>query len=205
VPPVTSARPALKRALDIVGAAILLGFTLPLLAVALLLIWLDGGRPLIHRRRVVGLGGREFDAFKLRTMVPDADRTLERDESLRSSYGLRNKLIVDPRVTRVGRCLRAFSIDELPQLANVLRGEMSLVGPRMITAAELPEWGEVADLRLTVRPGITGSWQVGGRQTLTKEQRIQLDAEYLRCASFWLDVRILLKTIPAVLSRRGSY
>ena len=138
-------------------------------------------------------------------MVTDADEMLERDSSLRSAFATSNKLMVDPRVTRVGRWLRRLSLDELPQLVNVLRGEMSMVGPRMITPAELPEWGETGTLLLSVRPGLTGLWQVSGRQQLTKADRIRLDRDYVQRMSLGLDLGILARTLPAVLSSRGAY
>ena len=194
-----------KRGLDVVVAGVLLVVVSPVLAGSLLAVQIDSGRPVIFRRRVIGQSGRTFDAFKVRTMVPDAEEVLERDGSLRSAFATSNKLVADPRVTRVGRWLRRLSIDELPQLMNVLRGEMSLVGPRMITPAELPEWGDTADLLLSVRPGLTGLWQVSGRQQLTKADRIRLDGDYVHRMSLSLDLAILARTVPAVLSSRGAY
>jgi lipopolysaccharide/colanic/teichoic acid biosynthesis glycosyltransferase len=194
-----------KRGLDLVGATVLLVLASPFIACGLIAVGIDSGLPLLHRRRVVGKGGRAFDAFKLRTMVKDADRMLEENESLRAAFAASNKLPRDPRTTRVGRWLRRLSLDELPQLVNVIRGEMSLVGPRMITPAELPEWGETAPLMLSVRPGLTGLWQVSGRQRLTKADRIRLDDDYIRQMSLRLDLTILARTVPAVLSSRGAY
>jgi lipopolysaccharide/colanic/teichoic acid biosynthesis glycosyltransferase len=196
---------SVKRLIDLVGAACLLVLTVPVLAVALAAVWVDSGRPLFYRRRVVGVGGREFDAFKVRTMVRDADRILASDPELREQYSETNKLPHDPRITRVGRWLRKLSIDELPQLINVLRGEMSLVGPRMISPGELQDWGDSVHLLLSVRPGITGTWQVSGRQGLSKADRVRMDGEYIRNLSLRQDVFVLLRTIPAVLSRRGAY
>ena len=198
-------RPASKRILDVLGAAVLILLTSPIVCAAFAAVALEDGGPVIHRRRVVGRGGQSFDAFKVRTMVRAADRMLSQDETLRQAFRSTNKLVDDPRITRVGRWLRRLSIDELPQLVNVLRGEMSLVGPRMITAAELPEWGDVGRLLLTVRPGLTGLWQVSGRQLLAKADRIRLDAEYVRRMSLRLDLAILLRTAFAVLSGRGAY
>jgi lipopolysaccharide/colanic/teichoic acid biosynthesis glycosyltransferase len=195
----------LKRGLDLIAAGLLLVLVSPILACGLLAVQIESGRPVIYRRRVMGQSGRTFDAFKVRTMVPDADEVLQRDSSLRSAFAASNKLLGDPRVTRVGRWLRRLSIDELPQLVNVLRGEMSLVGPRMITPAELPEWGETAALLLSVRPGLTGLWQVSGRQELTKADRIRLDGDYVQRMSLGLDLAILARTVPAVLSSRGAY
>ena len=159
---------------------------------------------MIHRRRVVGRGGRVFDAFKVRTMRHDADDVARRDDELHRLASLSLKSRGDPRVTRVGRLLRRTSVDELPQVFNVLRGEMSLVGPRMITPDELPAWGATSELLLAVRPGITGLWQVSGRQRLTRDERIRLDGMYVQRMSLALDLSILARTIPAVLSGRGA-
>ena len=196
---------ALKRVLDVAGASILAVLLSPVIAASLLAVWLDSGRPLTYRRRVVGGTGHSFDAFKIRTMARNADEVLDADPALRTAFAASNKLVDDPRVTRAGRWLRRLSLDELPQLVNVLRGEMSLVGPRMITPAELPEWGDTASLLLSVRPGLTGLWQVSGRQKLTKAERIRLDGDYVRRMSLRLDLAILARTVPAVLSSRGAY
>lgn len=202
----TAARYApFKRLMDFVGAACLLVVTAPALAIALAAVWVDSGRPLFHRRRVVGVGGREFDAFKVRTMVVDADGILASDPDLRQRFAANNKLTEDPRITRVGRWLRRLSIDELPQLINVVRGEMSLVGPRMISPGELNDWGDTVPLLLTVRPGITGTWQVSGRQRLSKADRVRMDGEYVHNLSLGQDLSVLLRTIPAVLFRTGAY
>lgn len=195
----------LKTTLDYVVASLLLILLTPvLLFVALLVRW-DSAGPVLYRRRVVGLGGRPFDALKYRTMVQDSDRWLEHDPALLEEYQEHFKIKDDPRVTRVGAWLRRISMDELPQLVNVLRGEMSLVGPRMITQEELARYGKWATNLLTVKPGITGLWQVSGRCELSYEQRIDLDMYYIRNYSIWLDVRLLIQTIPAVLRARGAY
>ena len=198
-------RPLAKRCLDVVGAAILLVLSSPIVATCFLVVWLDSGAPPIYRRRVVGRGGVTFDAYKIRTMVADADRLLSQDEALQRQFRESNKIVGDPRITRVGRLLRKLSLDELPQLVNVVRGEMSLVGPRMITAAELPEWGAAGQLLLSVRPGLTGLWQVSGRQLLSKAERIRLDAEYVRRMSLRLDLTILARTLFVVVSGHGAY
>jgi len=198
-------RPLAKRGLDIVGAVLLLVLSAPIVVACLTAVLIESGAPLIHRRRVVGRGGATFDAFKIRTMMADADRILSQDESLQRQFRESNKIVRDPRVTRVGRWLRKLSLDELPQLVNVIRGEMSLVGPRMITAAELPDWGAAGRLLLSVRPGLTGLWQVSGRQLLSKAERIRLDAEYVRRMSLRLDLAILARTLFAVMSGRGAY
>src|ERR1700694_2527455 len=139
----------IKRVIDLVAAACLLAVTSPVLLIGLTAVWADSGWPLFHRRSVVGLGGCVFDAFKVRTMVVDANQILASDPELRKRFAVNNKLAADPRITRIGRWLRQLSIDELPQLVNVLRGEMSLVGPRILSPDELHEWGEIVPLMLS--------------------------------------------------------
>jgi lipopolysaccharide/colanic/teichoic acid biosynthesis glycosyltransferase len=193
-----------KRSLDLcIAGCCLVVFTPIMLAVAIVIKWQDRG-PVLHRRRVVGAGGSEFDAFKFRSMIVDADQYLDRHPELRSEFGRNFKLKSDPRITAFGRWLRVTSVDELPQLINVLRGEMSIVGPRMITAKELEKYGKLADLLLTVRPGITGYWQVKGRQRTSYKERVQMDEYYITHWSLTFDLKILVKTVPAVLLRRGA-
>jgi len=194
-----------KRVLDLVGAAIGLVGAAPILGAAALAIKLDDGGPIIHRRRVLGVGGRELDAFKLRTMRVDADAWLARHPELMAEYQRNIKLQDDPRITRVGRILRKLSIDELPQLVNVLRGEMALVGPRIIHPSEYERFGSFGPQRLTVKPGLTGLWQVSGRQTVDYSQRVELDRRYLETRSLRGDIGIVLKTVPAVLFGRGAH
>jgi exopolysaccharide production protein ExoY len=194
----------IRRTMDITGATIGLLLAGPLLAPAAFFLWLEDRGPFLYRRRVLGRGGREFDAFKLRTMRVDADGWLARQPQLLAQYQENVKLQDDPRVTRVGRILRKFSIDELPQLVNVLRGDMSLVGPRMIHPSELERYGDLGPERLAVRPGITGLWQVSGRQEVNYGERIEFDRRYLRERSLRLDIEILLRTLPAVLRGRGA-
>jgi len=194
----------MKRCLDVVAALLLLILSAPVVATSLAAVWADSGAPVIHRRRVLGRYGRPFDAYKIRTMVRGADTLVATNLELRAVSAESMKLESDPRVTRVGRFLRRSSIDELPQLVNVVRGQMSLVGPRMITPEELPAWGATASLLLAVRPGITGLWQVSGRQRLSRAERIRLDGLYVQRMSILLDIRILARTIPAVLSGRGA-
>jgi lipopolysaccharide/colanic/teichoic acid biosynthesis glycosyltransferase len=178
----------------------------PVMAVLALLVRLDSPGPAFHRRRVVGVGGRPFIAYKLRTMAVDGEEILARRPDLLEELERTHKLKDDPRVTRIGHWLRRFSLDELPQLYNVIRGEMSLVGPRMISPEELEKYGEARDLLLTVKPGLTGLWQVSGRSDLSYEDRVRLDKRYITDYSFRRDLRILfLQTVPAVLKRRGAY
>jgi exopolysaccharide biosynthesis polyprenyl glycosylphosphotransferase len=167
------------------------------------LIRLDSPGPIIYRRRVVGVGKQEFDAFKFRTMHLNGNRLLtpEQQAELHAEGKLKN----DPRVTRVGVILRKYSLDELPQLINVLLGQMSLIGPRMITRAELEKFGKWQHNLLTVKPGLTGLWQISGRSDLSYEDRVRLDMHYIRNHTVWLDLHILIQTVPALLFHRGAY
>lgn len=178
----------------------------PLFVAIAVLIKLDSPGPVIYRRRVLGVSGRCFDAFKFRTMYVDGDRLLENHPDLARQLQDSHKLKDDPRITRLGRWLRRLSLDELPQLFNVLRGEMSLVGPRMITPNESQKYGRHKLNLLTVKPGITGLWQVSGRSDLSYEERVRLDMFYIRNYSVWLDLQILfVQTPPAVFKARGAY
>jgi lipopolysaccharide/colanic/teichoic acid biosynthesis glycosyltransferase len=193
-----------KRFLDLAGASILLLILLPVFAVLAVLIAIDDGTPTFYRRRVVGKNG-EFDAFKFRSMRRDADEVLKRDPVLRAEFEQNFKLKEDPRLTKVGAILRKHSLDELPQLFNVLLGQMSLVGPRMITAPELEKYGSFKELLLSVRPGITGYWQVNGRQEVAYQERVAMDVHYIENWSLWLDLKILFLTPLKVIKREGAY
>lgn len=195
----------LKAAVDRIAATLLLVLSLPLLAVAALAIRLDNRGPIFYHQQRVGRDGASFKLYKLRTMVVGADRILP----LAGRAALRDhvlfKLVADPRVTRVGRVLRRWSIDELPQLINVIRGEMSLVGPRPGLPSEVACYGQDARRRLLVRPGMTGLWQVSGRSDLTWEETVRHDLNYVENWSLTGDLAILAKTVGAVLRRRGAY
>lgn len=194
----------LKGALDFVVAALLVLFLAPLLLlIACIIRFQDGGR-VIYRRRVVGPKG-EFDAYKFRTMRMGADEVLAADPHLKAIFERNFKLADDPRITSVGLLLRKYSLDELPQLLNVLKGEMSLVGPRMITVAELKKYGEYGDIFLKIKPGLTGYWQVNGRQRVSYDERVQMDVSYVEKWSLLLDFRILCKTPLKVMSGDGAY
>jgi lipopolysaccharide/colanic/teichoic acid biosynthesis glycosyltransferase len=195
---------AVKRCLDLIGAAILLLILLPVFAALAALILIDDSTPIFFRRRVVGKRG-EFDAFKFRSMRRDADEVLKRDPVLRAEFEQNFKLKEDPRLTKFGAILRKHSLDELPQLFNVLLGQMSLVGPRMITAPELEKYGPFKELLLSVRPGITGYWQVNGRQEVAYQERVAMDVHYIENWSLWLDLKILFLTPLKVLKREGAY
>jgi exopolysaccharide biosynthesis polyprenyl glycosylphosphotransferase len=195
----------LKRALDYALAVPGLILLSPLLLVIAVAVRRDSPGPAIFRRRVVGSGAREFDAFKFRTMVANGDQVLDKNPQLRQQLASEGKLKGDPRVTRLGRKLRRFSLDELPQLVNVLRGEMSLVGPRMISPPEMAEYGKWGMNLLTVKPGLTGLWQVSGRADVAYDERVRLDMHYIRNWTIWLDLQLLMRTIPAVLRGKGAY
>lgn len=193
-----------KEIVDRVGAAAALILLAPVMLVIACLVRVTSSGPVIHRRQVLGRGGRPFDAFKFRSMVVDADDWLHARPELRTAFEANAKLPDDPRITWLGRFLRRSSADELPQLVNVVCGQMSLVGPRMISPEEATRYGRSLGKRLSVKPGITGLWQVSGRQALDYERRIALDLQYVDTWSLSLDFVILLKTIPVVLSMRGA-
>jgi Undecaprenyl-phosphate galactose phosphotransferase WbaP len=198
----------LKRLFDVVGAAALLALLAPLFAYLSWRIRQTGGAAIFSHQRV-GRYGRAFGCLKFRTMVPDAEivlrRFLEGDPQARVKWERDFKLKDDPRVTPIGALLRRTSLDELPQLWNVLKGEMSLVGPRPIIEEELQRYGDQVDYYLEARPGITGLWQISGRNDTTYEDRVALDCWYVRNWSLWYDLVILVKTISVVLQRRGAY
>jgi exopolysaccharide biosynthesis polyprenyl glycosylphosphotransferase len=196
---------ALKLALDYAIAVPGLILLTPLLMLIALAVRLDSPGPVLYRRRVMGVGGRQFDAYKFRTMRVDGDQILAQRPELRRELAQNGKLRDDPRVTPLGRFLRRTSLDELPQLVNVLRREMSLVGPRMISPAEMEKYAQWGMNLLTVKPGITGLWQVSGRSDITYEERVQLDMYYIRNWSLWLDLQLLSQTLPVVLRGTGAY
>jgi lipopolysaccharide/colanic/teichoic acid biosynthesis glycosyltransferase len=191
----------LKRSMDIVGASILLLLSAPLMFILALRIKLHDGGTALFRRRVVGPKG-EFNALKLRTMRGDADDVLRRDAALRREFEVNFKLKDDPRITFIGKSLRRTGLDELPQLWNVLKGQMSLVGPRMITAKELKKYGDAGWVFAAMKPGLTGYWQVCGDQQAGYERRIKMDLFYVENWSCLFDLKILIKTPARVL--RGS-
>lgn len=197
-----------KRALDLFGAIVGGLLVSPLLFALVLWIRLDSPGPAIYGQQRVGTGGHTFRCWKFRTMCLDAEKALnehlQNDPTLQAEWERDQKLRDDPRVTRVGRFLRETSLDELPQLWNVLRGEMSLVGPRPIVKAEIRRYGSMYQLYKRVRPGISGLWQAGGRSDTGYAERVALDAYYVRNWSVWLDLVILARTVATVASRRGA-
>jgi exopolysaccharide production protein ExoY len=199
----------IKRTMDIVLSLVGLILVSPFLAVTIIAIILESAGSPIYVQRRVGRYGAAFGLIKLRTMVPDADERLQAclrdDPSLRAEWQRTRKLRVDPRVTRVGRILRRWSLDEVPQLVNVLLGQMSLVGPRPVPAQEGRMFGGTWPVILSVRPGLTGLWAVSGRSDLSYTQRVELEAAYVQNCSLALDLRIIGRTIPWVLRGQGSY
>jgi exopolysaccharide production protein ExoY len=197
-----------KRLIDILGSTLGLVLLSPVLAAIAAVIWIDSGFPIIYECQRLGRGGRQMTVFKFRTMYDGSHHHLEEllsvDEERRLIYETNRKLRDDPRRTRVGAILRRTSLDELPQLWNVLKGDMSLVGPRPYMVDELDGVPEASDL-LSVHPGITGLWQVSGRSDLTFEQRVALEIEYIRRRSIAFDLQMIARTVGAVLSGRGAY
>jgi exopolysaccharide production protein ExoY len=197
-----------KRALDIVVVIVALPFAFVLATVIAVLVMATsrGGAFFVHER--VGRGGRRFGMLKFRTMAPDADEQLRSDPELWQQYvdnDFKLPPSMDNRVTPVGRFLRRSSLDELPQLLNVLRGDMSLVGPRPIVPSELERYGCEGDSYVLTRPGLTGAWQVNGRSGVGYPERVDLDRHYIESWTFWLDVKILLQTPVAVFTSRGAF
>ncbi|HXC76405.1 MAG TPA: sugar transferase [Candidatus Acidoferrum sp.] len=192
-----------KRGIDLAGAVSLLLLSAPILAMAIILVRLSHGAPVFFASTRLGLNGEPFSAWKLRTMRLDAEGWLQDHPELSAQFHRDAKLNDDPRVTRIGRWLRRTSIDELPQLINVLKGEMSLVGPRVMLPHEIEHWGSYSSTRLSVPQGLTGLWQICARGN-PYEARMSLDREYIENWSLGLDLWILIRTVPAVLSGRGA-
>ncbi|CAN7526064.1 sugar transferase [Phenylobacterium sp. LjRoot225] len=199
---------SITRIIDVLIAVMMLIFFSPLILLTALVICLQDGGPIFFGHTRVGRGGRTFKCFKFRSMVVDAQARLsgilDRDPVARREWAANQKMRVDPRVTPFGALLRKASIDELPQLFNVLRGEMSMVGPRPIVRAEVVRYGRAYAYYCAVRPGITGLWQVSGRNDLSYRRRVALDVLYARTRSLGLDTSIMLRTVPAILLRRGA-
>jgi exopolysaccharide biosynthesis polyprenyl glycosylphosphotransferase len=196
----------LKRAFDVFGSLALLLFTSPILLLTALLIKFEDGGPVLFAQTRVGKDGREFRMFNLRSMCLDAERWLDTLLSKnKHSEGITFKLKNDPRITRVGFWLRKLSLDELPQLYNVLLGDMSLVGPRPPVPSEVARYSLAQRRRLSVKPGITCLWQVSGRAEIDFSGQVKLDVQYIENQSFWMDLKILAQTIPAVISGKGAY
>jgi lipopolysaccharide/colanic/teichoic acid biosynthesis glycosyltransferase len=194
-----------KLVFDLLIATVLFAAVVPIMGVIAVLIKLDTPGPIIYRRQVVGENGRPFLAFKFRTMYTQGDELLATHPHCQQELAHYAKIRNDPRVTPLGRWLRRTSLAELPQLLTVLNREMSLIGPRMVTPEELLRFGDFGPLLVSVKPGISGLWQVSGRADAPYEERIYLNMIYISQWSPWLDMFILLRTIPVVFSGRGAY
>jgi exopolysaccharide production protein ExoY len=198
-----------KRIFDVVAASLIIIILLPIFGLIALAIKLCDGGDIFYGHRRIGHNGKPFFCFKFRTMVPDSDQRLaaylQSDPVARAEWASCRKLRHDGRVTGIGYVLRKLSLDELPQLLNVIRGEMSLVGPRPIVREEIYLYGESSQYYLRSRPGITGAWQASGRSDISYDQRVKIDRHYVEHWTFTRDLMIILKTVPVVLSARGSW
>lgn len=195
-----------KRAFDITAASVVILLLSPLFLFVVLIIRLDSPGPILFSQERIGKNGRTFKMWKFRSMYIDAEqRKIELMKHNQMKGGVLFKMKNDPRITRVGRFIRKFSIDELPQLQNVLLGDMSLVGPRPPLPSEVAQYTPYQRQRLEVIPGVTCIWQVSGRSEISFAQQVEMDIEYISTQSFWQDITLLLKTVPAVLSARGAY
>lgn len=193
-----------KRVFDIVAASFLLLVLFPVFLVTSVLVIIGSGLPVAFKQKRVGYQGRPFYIYKFRTMVRNAEQILAARPDLMEEYKKNFKIENDPRISKLGHFLRKSSLDELPQLVNVIKGDMSLVGPRPIVIPELEKYGEYADMYLAMRPGCTGLWQCGGRSATTYEERIALDKEYFERAGLRFDLYIIFKTIGAIFTGRGA-
>ena len=195
----------IKRTLDILVSFICLALLSPLFGLIALLVWLEDGGPIFFSQTRVGQHGRHFKMYKFRSMCLDAEQRLK--ELLarnRHKEGVTFKIEDDPRITRTGKWLRKFSFDELPQLYNVLIGNMSLVGPRPPVPREVEKYSPAHRRRLAIKPGITCIWQISGRSEIDFSGQVQLDVNYIESQSLWMDLKILARTVPAVLSGKGA-
>lgn len=195
---------AFKRTIDVVGSAVLLISLAPLIALIAVLVKVTLPGPVFFRQVRLGRNGRPFSCFKFRTMVPDAEQRLQRDPVLRAAFESNYKIKDDPRVSPLGALLRRTSLDEIPQLWNVLRGEMSMIGPRPVVPPELAKYGTHSQKLLSVPPGLSGLWQTCGRSDTTYEQRVRFDMLYIDHRSAWLDIKLIFLTIVAVCRRVGA-
>jgi exopolysaccharide production protein ExoY len=188
-----------KRLTDVVVGSLGLVILFPLFCLISLLIFASGGRPIVFRQKRIGKDGREFHIYKFRTMVKNAEEILRNRPELMEEYRKYYKITNDPRISRIGRILRKTSLDELPQLFNVIKGDMSLVGPRPIVPDEIKMYGEAADVYLMMKPGCAGLWQCSGRSSTTYEERVALDEEYFERAGLRYDLKILGLTAVSIL------
>lgn len=199
----------LSRIFELTLILLALPYILAVFLVIAILIMLDSKGSVIYAQSRIGRGGRKFKAYKFRTMVLNADQILQNvldtSPALKAEWLATHKLKQDPRVTRVGSVLRKLSLDELPQFWNIIKGDMSLIGPRPIVEAEIEKYGKCYELYKQVRPGLTGLWQVSGRSDTSYEHRVELDEFYILNRSFKMDIHIIWKTVSVVINRKGAY
>lgn len=199
----------LKRLFDLSSVSLALLLFLPLLLTVAVVIWVTSGRPVMIRHNRIGKGGKSFPCLKFRTMVVDADEALRKhlstNSAAREEWEATRKLKDDPRITPLGHVLRRSSVDELPQFINILRGHMSVVGPRPIVPDEVVHYGQHFERYCSVRPGLTGLWQVEGRNDVSYQKRVQLDSFYASSWTFKSDLMIIARTVPAVFLAKGVY
>jgi lipopolysaccharide/colanic/teichoic acid biosynthesis glycosyltransferase len=193
-----------KRAVDLLLSSTALLLVFPAFAFIAIIIRLDSPGAVLFRRKVIGINGDSFDMYKFRSMVEGAEGILANDEELKKVYYINAKLKSDPRITRIGKFLRRTSIDELPQLINILLGHMTFVGPRPIAEDEIPLYGKSFEEFIKVKPGITGIWQTCGRSETSYEKRVEMDMLYIKNRSILLDLWIIVSTVPAVVLKRGA-
>lgn len=194
-----------KRSFDIISASIGILFLLPLFIVLAILVKLDSKGPIFFSHKRIGKNGKIIGIYKFRSMVSNSEEIFENfTEEQKKEFEKNFKLDDDPRITKIGGFLRKTSLDELPQLLNIIKGDMSVVGPRPIVRAEVEKYGVCADKLFSVKPGLTGFWQANGRSDTTYEERVQMDMYYIDNRSFLLDIRIILKTVISVIRKEGA-
>jgi Undecaprenyl-phosphate galactose phosphotransferase WbaP len=197
----------IKRILDMLLTILMLLISWPIFLILAVLVRIDSNGPILYTQKRLGQGGKTFDSFKFRTMYDNAEAKLQdllaNDHEARREYEEYHKLANDPRVTRVGKILRRYSLDELPQLINVVKGDMNLIGPRSYLPREMPAMGDYANIILKVKPGITGWWQVMGRNATSFKERLRLDEYYISNWSIWLDIYIMIKTVWVLITGQG--
>jgi exopolysaccharide biosynthesis polyprenyl glycosylphosphotransferase len=195
-----------KRFFDILLSIIALTLCIPIFIAIALAIKLDSKGPVFFIHKRIGKNRKPINIYKFRTMVDHADKMIQNFTPEQQKEYQRNfKLDKDPRITKIGKFLRASSLDELPQLINILFGDISIVGPRPVVKKELKKYGQNVERLLSVKPGLTGYWQIHGRSNTTYQQRVEMDMKYIRNRSLWMDFKIILHTVPAVLKRNGAY
>lgn len=195
----------LKRIFDVVSASVLLVLLSPIFLVITIWVKLDSKGPAFFSHKRVGYKGEEIGIYKFRTMVSNAKEVFDNfTPEQKAEFAKNFKLDNDPRITKIGNFLRKSSLDELPQLINIIKGDMSVVGPRPVVTDELDKYGEYAEKFLSVKPGLTGFWQANGRSDTTYEERVQMDMYYIDNRSFWFDIKIIFKTIISVIKKEGA-